>query len=604
MSFRLTPTLATVIGLFVLLTAALILFIETRASRAVVTELGSQMVDLGMDAFERRLSAQVEAIREQTQFVARALKGGGFDPADDRALASFAYGALAATPQAYSVQVLRATGTGVEVERGDASGVYPLVTLDAAADPAAADLIALAQITRDPFWLPISHDAARSRTAMTFVVPAWSGERFLGVAAVSVSIARLSVIARELSANGMTVFLLHGLSELLAHPAFEGVPAGVTADNDLVDVASAPDVLLRDLANLPAADPRRFRLGEAHAMFEAADSDGGRHYVVLERTATQIDGLPIIVGAHFPARVLEQPLDRLTLAALLGLGVLMAALVGSAILARGIARPVRRAAEGARAVARLELDGLPPLPDSRIVELKDLAQGFNAMVAGLRAFLRYVPRSLVLRLLESGEAGQPPEERHVAVLFTDIVGFTPVSEGMTAGETAAFLNEHLTLVGAAIDRHGGTIDKYIGDSVMAFWGAPDAIAAPGGQAALAALDIARAIGLDNRRRMAEGLSPVRIRIGLHVGPLVVGDIGAPQRVNYTVIGDTVNVASRLETLGREIDPEAEAIILASAQVAAELPAGCASVPLGSHRVKGKGLPVDVIRLLVSASDRS
>lgn len=597
MSFRLTPTLATVIGAFVLLTAALILVIETRASREVVTDLGSRLVDLGMDAYERRFSAQVDAIREQTQFVARSLKGGSFDPADDTALASFSYGALAATPQAFSVTVLRASGDGIEVERGDASGVYQISNILQASDPFAAALLTRASTSPQPFWLPVAHDGTRNRTTMTFVAPAWSGDRFLGLAAVSVSIYRLSVIARELSGNGMTVFLLHGTDELLAHPALESAPPGVSEDNDLINLADAPDPLLRGFKTAMTVDPTQFALGEAHSMHETRDEAGERHFVVLERTATQVDGLPVVVGAHFPASLIEQPLDRITAAAIFGLAVLAIALVGSVLLARRIAQPIRRAAEGARAVARLDLDGLSPLPDSRIIELRDLAAGFNAMAVGLKAFLRYVPRGLVLKLVTSGAVGQKPEERHVAVLFTDIVGFTPVSEGLSAAETAAFINAHLTLVGEAVERNGGTIDKYIGDSVMAFWGAPEALAHPSAPAAQAALDIARAIALDNRRRAGEGLPPVRLRIGLHVGPLVVGDIGAPQRVNYTVIGDTVNIASRLETLGREIDPDAETIILASAQVASELPPSCPFAPLGSHRIKGKDMPVDVVRLL-------
>ena len=89
---------------------------------------------------------------------------------------------------------------------------------------------------------------------------------------------------------------------------------------------------------------------------------------------------------------------------------------------------------------------------------------------------------------------------------------------------------------------------------------------------------------------------MHIRIGLHGGPLVVGDIGAPSRVNYTVIGDTVNVASRLESLGREVDPDAEVIILASQDIGNNLPADIRYSPLGEQKVKGKDRPVEVIRL--------
>src|SRR3546814_21026138 len=96
------------------------------------------------------------------------------------------------------------------------------------------------------------------------------------------------------------------------------------------------------------------------------------------------------------------------------------------------------------------------------------------MLSGLRWFETYVPRSLVMRLIRLGEGGVESEERPVTVMFTDIVGFTAASQRLTPRDTADFLNHHFALVAAAIDASGGTLDKYMGDAVMAFWGAPAA----------------------------------------------------------------------------------------------------------------------------------
>jgi len=168
---------------------------------------------------------------------------------------------------------------------------------------------------------------------------------------------------------------------------------------------------------------------------------------------------------------------------------------------------------------------------------------------------------------------------------------------MTADEVASFINDHLSLVGNCIESEGGTIDKYIGDAVMAFWGAPAQIDNPAAHACRAALAIKRAVAADNTERKASHLAPVRVRIGVHLGPVVVGDIGAPQRINYTVVGDAVNTAQRLEGLGKTVDADAESVTLVSAAVAAELPSGFNLRDKGKHSVKGKYETLQVFELL-------
>ena len=104
-----------------------------------------------------------------------------------------------------------------------------------------------------------------------------------------------------------------------------------------------------------------------------------------------------------------------------------------------------------------------------------------------------------------------------------------------------------------------------------------------------------------RRGGAAGLPPIRVRIGIHTGPLVVGNIGAPSRINYTVVGDTVNTAQRLESLGKEIDPDAEVCILISARTRARLPDTFPTEPAGTFHVKGKEREVEVYRLSAGAA---
>ena len=217
------------------------------------------------------------------------------------------------------------------------------------------------------------------------------------------------------------------------------------------------------------------------------------------------------------------------------------------------------------------------------------------MLEVLKAFGRYVPRSLVLRLIKEGGFGAGTAERVVAIMFTDIVSFTAICEKMTVPEVAAFINHHLTLISACVEHEGGTIDKFIGDAVMAFWGAPARMENPAASACRAAIAIQKALAADNKQRIAAGLAPVRVRIGIHMGPVVVGDIGAPNRINYTIVGDAVNATQRLESLGKTVSPDAEAIVLVSREVAAAAP-GFRFVERGAHLVKGKEQSLDVYQL--------
>ena len=209
-----------------------------------------------------------------------------------------------------------------------------------------------------------------------------------------------------------------------------------------------------------------------------------------------------------------------------------------------------------------------------------------------------LPRALVRQLLQAGDlAGLESDSRNVTVMFTDIAGYSTVSEGKSATEVAELLNHHFSLVTEEIEAEHGTVDKFIGDSVMAFWGAPEKQKNRAIHACRAALAIQDRIIADNRLRAESGNPPVRMRIGIHSGEATAGNIGSPSRLNYTVIGDTVNIAQRLEQLGKQVSPDAEVAIVVSAATATDAGGGFAVEPVGDVPVKGRAAPVKVYRLL-------
>jgi class 3 adenylate cyclase len=552
-----------------------------------------------MEAAETAFIEQLHAITETAEFTRLTFERKELPFEDTDLILAYLHGALAPMEQVSFLVLVDDKGEGVDIDRGDADGSWLGGEMRLADDiPELVPLTERAAKETGPFWSEALYMPNREHTYYIFVRPLYEGKTYRGSLLIGMSLDRVSEITWHVSTEDITVFLMReDTHEIIAHPDLHKKFDDLSEESPLLHVRQIPDTFLSEFEKMPRLDNEAFDISGNLDLHAGLDDSGIKRFVILEQKNDNLRGLPVRIGVHFPAEFLDQPLKQLFTAALVGGGLLLLSLLGAMLLAKRIARPVQRASIAAKEVAGLNLAAVEPLPSSVIRELDDLSRGFNAMVGGLTAFNRYVPTTLVQKLLREGRAEAPPEEREVAVLFTDIAGFTSASEGMSATETAAFVNHHLSLLGSEITRQGGTIDKYIGDSVMAFWGAPARLDNPAEPAARAALGMARAIRADNEDRASRGEPPVRIRIGLHLGPLVVGDIGAPERVNYTVIGDTVNVASRLESFGKEIDGSAEVIILASGEVARNLGSDIGREAIGVHRVKGKMEELEVVRLL-------
>jgi adenylate cyclase len=216
-----------------------------------------------------------------------------------------------------------------------------------------------------------------------------------------------------------------------------------------------------------------------------------------------------------------------------------------------------------------------------------------------QAFGRYLSPGVVEVIIAHPERLQlGGEEVEGTVLFADLAGFTSLSENMRPGDLIRLLNEYFSPLTEIILAHQGTLDKFIGDAIMAFWGAPLPLPDHAVRACRAALAMQTAMAVLQQDWLLRGLSPVRARVGLHAGPLIAGNVGSWERFNYTVLGDTVNLASRLEGVNKQYGTE----ILLSEAVQRLIAGHFLLRELDRIQVKGRVQLVTIYELLAGAPD--
>jgi class 3 adenylate cyclase len=407
----------------------------------------------------------------------------------------------------------------------------------------------------------------------------------------TLTVADLSAfIASQERESGQTAFILYDREFVLAHPALVNDFEGLGSERPLPRVTEVGDLILFGIWN-EGWQQRRLEIGIGHHSPFGEDD-----YIFLYAPLATYADTPWLVGSYFREDDIGSQIIRVFQTGLVGMAGIVVALIVAYFLGRLLRTPITQLADAATRVQDFDLDRVPTLPRSHLRELDEAMGAFNAMVGGLKAFALYVPRDLIRHLLARGDpAAIESETREVTVMFTDIVGFTSRTERLSAEATAAFLNHHFALVSRCIEAEGGMIDKYIGDAAMALWNAAEEQpehAARAVRAVRAAQAIRAALAADN----AGSDQPVRLRIGVHSGPVVVGNIGSATRMNYTVVGDTVNAANRLESLGGELLPDAAVAVLLSAATVAALPDGLPVTSLGHHALRGRDAETEVFAL--------
>jgi adenylate cyclase len=382
---------------------------------------------------------------------------------------------------------------------------------------------------------------------VTVAMPFYTGDTLVGVVAVDI--------------------LLDSLSQYLKDRPVSRNSISLVADSDGLIVAH-PDTqqaLKRDNGNLIRArltelsDPRpalAVGMRAAQAPNSAANqftfTHGGEEYVAMFSPFPREFGKAweVVIVAPLEDFVGEWRANNRKLL-IFGLGAIALQVLLINLLSRRIARPLEQLATQVARVQNFEPPGTQVVR-SPIREISALADSVNTLQGAINAFSSFVPRGLVRQLIGSGHALElGGRSRFLTIMFTDLESFSTWAEATPAQALLERVSAYFEAVTLAVNAEEGTIDKFIGDGVMAFWGAPALLDDHAYRACVAALRAHQRMAEVNREWQAQGLNTLHMRVGIHSDAVLVGNMGSSERMSYTVMGDGVNLAARLEGVNKE-----------------------------------------------------
>ncbi|HEY6980926.1 adenylate/guanylate cyclase domain-containing protein [Reyranella sp.] len=427
--------------------------------------------------------------------------------------------------------------------------------------------------------------SALGLVGFTIAAPFYAHGKPLGVAAIDITLDGLSeyLAERKISPGTLSYILdSHGL--VIANSSRSKTYASEDGQVELKHVTETGDDLP---AAAIAARPR-----DQTTLYSFTHA--GREYVA------SLSAVPPALGKHWQLFIIAPLSDfasglQRNNERLLAFGLLAMALqlVIVYLLTGIVSAPLEKLAWKVNRIQEFERDSLPS-QDSPIREISVLSQAVDKLDSASKAFAAFVPVGLVKQLLQSDQKLElGGHSRFLTIFFSDLEAFSSLSEEVPSQELLLRVSAYFGLVTHAVNAEHGTIDKFLGDGVMAFWGAPALLEDHAWRACVAALRIQKGMEKLNEQWRAQGLKPLNLRIGIHSDAVLVGNVGSPERMSYTVVGDGVNVAARLEGINKEYGTR----ICISHSVFKEAGERLCVRPVDEVTVKGRRSKIPIYELL-------
>jgi adenylate cyclase len=392
-------------------------------------------------------------------------------------------------------------------------------------------------------------------------------------------------VTQELLTPNSVVFVADASSVPVIHSSRQVMQKIIAATHDKdANAKNRADPLTRSLSRLLEARDGRV---------EAVVVEGKTYVVMTSKLPSTLlfAGSTIVMAAPLD-ELLGPAYDMLFQGLAVAAGVVVLVIICALVLAGLITRSLNRLTDSAERLRELDFQSEMNIA-SRVHEIHTLSGAMRQARDAISTFALYVPKELVRKGIESGEFAKRTATRHeVTAIFTDIYDFTTISEGNSPEAVVTMLSDYFDILNRTVNAHGGTIVQFLGDSIFAMWNAPVPDERHAENACRAALAMQSALDEFNASQKGRGLPEFRTRFGIHTGEAVVGSVGAFDRLQYTAMGDTINVASRLEGMNKEHGTT----ILASLAVHESCHQTILFRPLGEAHAKGRKEEIELFEV--------
>ena len=552
-------TTISLIGL-VVLSSGSILFVSLGLAQKNTSKLASDKASLIVTSVADQIVSILSPAEHQLAFIEDRIKQGQIDlQSEEQVVNSFKL-ALSGSQDVATLIYLNPQKRAILVSQAVNDTLYN-DSSDWQAMPFVNELINQVR----PKWLSPVYVGEIDQTVITYARPVYMDNRYRGVLLATVHIANLAEHFRGLSLKyDATPFILYGEDKVLVSrqtPVKENAgsgsyPQSISWASNLVSLKDTKDPVLKqiwtpdDAITLTRNLPSGF---EARLVWdESLDSN----YLFYYQKIDNFGEVPWTVGCYFSDEDFATEFELIENALYLCIAVLLLASLVALWFSRALSRPILALSDAAEKVYRQDFSRVPELKGSQILEFNQAARSFNHMVKGLKdkkkmqeTFIKYVPKVMASEILSKGVV--QPQTKLTTTLFTDIAGFSTMSEMMTPEDIIEFLNQYFAAMVIPIEKYNGVIHQFQGDAILATFNLPKDDEHHAYNAVSAAVEMLKV----SQAQAFGDYHSIHTRIGINTGDAVCGTIGGESRLGITVHGDEVNLASRIEQLNKEFDTQ-------------------------------------------------
>ncbi len=558
--FSITAVLVFGSGGATLLAVGLALFLGFSGAAKNTSKLLYGQSEQLIDGLINNIEQELLPVQRQAAFVERHVRNGTVDPRNTEEWVKFIEALPSATPQVVTVGFIDRNfdATIYAIQPGD------LIKINMGKFAEVQKNMARVKGPMPPQWYHPALAPRRAVIELIVWIPLFINDEYIGVYFAAIAAASLTrKLTEKTIGSGITPFILYDNSWVLMHPNIPSwqrvkeIPglrpppfALAPADVPLPKIDELNDPVLAKFWTAKRGFIDR-NIGKTLTRVTTALHEDVR-YIYVFRQISQYGAKPWIIGGYASEELGKEVFDTIRNLAIGGAIVLILSVGIAILIGKKTARPILRLAKAANAFRDGDLNDVPHVAPSRLKEMDEAAASFNHMIDGLKEreiirnlFGKYVPKRVAEKLLATDGALEP-QSAEATILFVDLAGFTAMSEQMPPQEIVDILNSYFSAVVEIIEANGGVITQFQGDAILAIFNVP----LPDAEHAAHAVKASREIHSQVNGTLFSG-QKLSCRIGINTGSVIAGNVGAQARLNYTVHGDAVNLAARLEQLNKE-----------------------------------------------------